>query len=52
MIALLLAEASAWSYVGAAYAITVAVIVAYIVSVIVRGRRAGRRLPPEQRRWM
>lgn len=38
--------------VAAAYLLVIAAIVAYAVFVIVRGRRVGRQLPPEERRWM
>lgn len=47
----LLAAADPWLYVGLCYGIAFAAIVAYAALVIVRGRRAGRRLPPEDRRW-
>lgn len=53
MFAVLLADvAREWSYTAAAYGIVVGVLVAYCVWVIVRGRRVGRQLPPEDRRWM
>ncbi len=51
MIAVLLA-ASEWSYVGWAYGAVVAVLVAFAVWTIVRGRRIGGQLPPEDRRWL
>jgi O-antigen/teichoic acid export membrane protein len=41
-----------WAYVVAAYAIVIATLVAYVVRTIIVGRRAGRRLPPEDRRWL
>lgn len=41
-----------WNYVTAAYAVTIVALVAYAVWVIMRGRRIGRQLPPEDRRWM
>ncbi|MGI8756551.1 MAG: heme exporter protein CcmD [Acidimicrobiales bacterium] len=41
-----------WNYVTAAYAVTIVALMAYAVWVIVRGRRVGRQLPPEDRRWM
>ncbi|MGI8710954.1 MAG: hypothetical protein ACR2LA_08190 [Acidimicrobiales bacterium] len=44
--------AGGWDYVTAAYLVTVFALVAYAAWVIVRGRRVGRRLPPEDRRWM
>ncbi|QXC60947.1 heme exporter protein CcmD [Aquihabitans sp. G128] len=56
MNALLLAAAEAdpneWSYVAAAYALVVGVILLYAIWTIVRGRKVGRQLPPEDRRWM
>jgi hypothetical protein len=39
-------------YVAAAYLLVIAVLVAYATWTIVRGRRVGRQLPPEDRRWM
>lgn len=41
-----------WGNVVASYALVIAAIVAYAVYVIVRGRRLGRQVPPEERRWM
>lgn len=41
-----------WGYVAGAYLAVVGVLVAYAVLTIVRGRRVGRRLPPEDRRWL
>ncbi len=41
-----------WAYVIAAYAIVIGTLVAYVVRTIALGRRAGRRLPPEDRRWL
>lgn len=54
MIALLLAAAEddEWSYVTAAYLLVVVVLLAYALWVILRGRRVGRQLPPDERRWM
>lgn len=43
---------SEWGYVIAGWAVTVAVIVAYAVWVIARGRALSRQVPPEDRRWM
>jgi len=43
---------SDWGYVAMAWTITVAVLVAYAVWIIVRGRSLSRRVPPEDRRWM
>ncbi len=50
MIAVLLA-ASGWNYVTAAYVVVFATLIAYSAWVIVRGRRVGRQLPAEERRW-
>lgn len=44
--------ASQWSYVGAAYGLTVVALLAYAAFVIHRGRQVGRQLPVEQRRWL
>ena len=53
MIALLLAAADdEWGYVSAAYLLGVVALLAYAVWVITRGRRVGRQLPPDERRWM
>ena len=55
MTALLLASATGaneWGYVAFAYAVVLVVLVAYVAYVLVQGRRAGRRLPPDERRWM
>lgn len=53
MIALLLAAAdNEWNYVAAAYVIVAVALLAYAVWVILRGRRVGRQLPPDERRWM
>ncbi|MCU1498876.1 MAG: hypothetical protein JWM47_2829 [Acidimicrobiales bacterium] len=46
------ADPNAWSYVAGAYGLVIAVLVLYAVLTIVRGRRVGRQLPPEDRRWM
>ena len=55
MAALLFASttgANEWNYVAFAYVVVVGVLVAYIAYVLARGRRVGRRLPPDERRWM
>ena len=53
MIALVLADvAREWSYVVASYGVVVGVLLAYCAWVILRGRKVGRQLPPEDRRWM
>jgi hypothetical protein len=46
-----LATTDPWLYVGITYGLAFAAIVAYIAMLVVRGRRAGRRLPPQDRRW-
>lgn len=51
MTALLLALGE-WTYVGWAYGIVVGVLVAFAVLTILRGRKLGRDLPPEDRRWL
>ena len=43
--------ASDWSYISAAYLVVFGTLIAYAAWVIVRGRRVGRQLPPEERRW-
>lgn len=45
-------DTDSWGYVIAAYALVVVVLVLYAAWTIVRGRRVGRQLPPEDRRWM
>lgn len=52
MALLLAAESNEWGYVTAAYGVVIAVIVIYAAWIIARGRRVGRHLPPEDRRWM
>jgi hypothetical protein len=49
---LLAAQENEWAYVAGAYGDVISVLVAYAVWTIVRGRRVGRQLPPEDRRWM
>jgi heme exporter protein D len=39
-------------YVAAGYLLTLVALVGYAVAVIVRGRKLGAQLPPEERRWM
>lgn len=39
-------------YVWGSYALVVGVLVAYAIVTVRRGRAVGRRLPPEERRWM
>ena len=45
-------DENSWGYVTAVYLIAIVVLVAYVTTIIIRGRRAGRRLPPEDRRWL
>lgn len=52
MIAVLLAQMNQWAYIGWSYAIVIGVLVAFATWTILRGRRVGRRLPDEERRWM
>jgi hypothetical protein len=49
--ALLAAVPNAWSYVAAAYLICFGSILGYAAWMVVRGRKIGRQLPPEERRW-
>ena len=48
----MIAGVNQWAHVVAAYGIVIAALLAYVARTVVLGRRAGRRLPPEQRRWM
>jgi hypothetical protein len=42
-----------WSgYVAAGYLVVFGGLIAYATSVIARGRKLSRELPPEERRWM
>lgn len=45
-------DTDSWGYIVGAYALVVGVLALYAVWTIVRGRRIGRQLPPEDRRWM
>lgn len=56
-LALVLAQAAGelpdeMGYVWAAYGLTIALLVAYAVFTIRRGRAISKQLPPEDRRWM
>jgi heme exporter protein CcmD len=54
MTALILAadQPDEMAYVWASYVVTVVVLAVFAVVTIARGRRVGRQLPPEDRRWM
>ena len=39
-------------YIAAGWSISAALLVAYAVMILVRGRRLSRRVPPRRRRWM
>jgi len=43
---------SDWGFVALAWGIALVVAVAYVVSLLARGRALSRRVPPEDRRWM
>jgi len=51
-VAVILAAVNQWAYVLTAYAVVIGALVAYMARTVVLGRRAGRRLPPGDRRWM
>lgn len=44
--------ANQWGYVTFAYVVVVGLLVGYAALTILRGRRVGRQLPPDERRWM
>lgn len=46
-----LAEASAWTYVTASYAITIGLLGGYTAWLLKKGRKVGKQLPPEDRKW-
>jgi hypothetical protein len=46
-----LAEASAWTYVTVTYAATIGLLGGYTAWILRRGRKVGRQLPPEDRTW-
>ena len=52
MNAAVLAQASNWTYVAAAYAVTIGTVGAYAASVVLRARKVNRALPPDERRWL
>lgn len=52
MIAMIFAQANEWSYVAASYGVVIGALVLFAVITILRGRKVGRQLPPEDRRWM
>ncbi|MCC6225466.1 MAG: heme exporter protein CcmD [Microthrixaceae bacterium] len=41
-----------WPFIIGAWAVTAAAVGGYAGSVLRRGRRLSRQLPPEERRWM
>lgn len=43
---------SEWSYIAGGYGITVGTLLLLTISIIIRGRRIGRQVPPEERRWL
>lgn len=43
---------SAWGYVWLGWAITLVMVVTYVLVVLQRGRRLGRQVPPEEQRWL
>jgi hypothetical protein len=43
---------SQWPFILGAWGVTVLIIGGYAVSVVRRGKRLSRQVPPEQRRWM
>jgi hypothetical protein len=43
---------SAWGYVSIGYVLVFAVVFAYAVHVMVKGRSLSKQVPPENRRWM
>jgi hypothetical protein len=47
-----LAVTNAWTYVAFAYLAVFGLIGGFALWVIVRGRKVGRQLPPEERSWM
>lgn len=49
--AVLAAVPNAWSYVAAAYLICFGSILGYATWMVVRGRKVGRQLSPDERRW-
>jgi hypothetical protein len=52
MSALLLAAVpNAWAYVAFAYLTVFGFVIGFAVWVLVRGRKVGQQLPPEERTW-
>lgn len=41
-----------WAYIAGGYGAAVGVLVLFTISTIIRGRRIGRQVPPEERRWL
>lgn len=48
----MLLAANELGYVFASYGVTIVLLSGFAALTIVRGRRLGRRLPPEDRRWL
>ncbi len=48
----ILALENEWAYVGGSYGLVIGLIAAYAVWTIRRGRKIGKQLPPDQRRWL
>jgi len=51
MSAVVLADASAWTYVGITYGAALGLIGAYAAWTLRRGRKANQQLPPDERTW-
>lgn len=43
---------SEWSYIAGGYGMAVGTLVLLTISIIIRGRRIGRQVPPQERRWL
>ena len=43
---------SAWAYVAIGWGAAVAVLGGYAATLVRRGRRLARRVPPDERRWL
>lgn len=51
MTTLVLAQ-NEWAYVAGGYGITVGALVLFTIATILKGRRVGRQVPVEERRWL